>query len=70
MITVEQLYNYAIQHNYLHTDANIVLDIINRDRNLEVQKESIVSPVNNTSTIDFSTLVEYSIEDLLKLLSL
>ena len=76
-ITVKQLYDYALQHNYIDTDAKIVLDIINRERNninIEHNRhnrhDNLVSPINNTSTIDFNNLVEYSINDLLTLLSL
>lgn len=77
-ITVRQLYDYALQHNYLDSDATIVLDIINRESNninigivnkLNSFDNNLVSPVNNASTIDFNTLVEYSIEDLLALFS-
>ena len=75
-ITVRQLYDYALQHNYLDSDATIVLDIINRESNninigivnkLNSFDNNLVNPVNNASTIDFNTLVEYSIEDLLAL---
>ena len=77
-ITVRQLYDYALQHNYLDSDAIIVLDIINRESNninigivnkLNSFDNNLVSPVNNASTIGFNTLVEYSIEDLLALFS-
>lgn len=77
-ITVRQLYNYALQHNYLDSDTIIVLDIINRESNninigivnkLNSFDNNLVNPVNNASTIDFNTLVEYSIEDLLALFS-
>lgn len=74
-ITVQQLYDYAVQHNYLNADVTIVLDIINRESNSDVicqssYKESFVNPINDASTIDFSTLVEYTIDDLLTLLSI
>lgn len=76
-ITVEQLYNYAIQHNYLDTSARVVLDIIDRESNhigtfntFGLGQNNLVSPANNTSTLNFDNLVEYSIEDLLTLLSL
>ena len=76
-ITVKQLYDYALQHNYIDTDAKIVLDIIDRERNnvnIEHDRhnkhDNLVSPINNTSTIDFNNLVEYSTNDLLTLLSL
>ena len=75
-VTVRQLYDYALKHNYLDADTRIVLGIINRERNsvgiiehLTVDND-FVTPVNNTSTIDFNNLVEYSINDLLTLLSL
>lgn len=75
-ITVQQLYDYALQHNYLDADTKIVLDIINRERSsvgiIEHlnTKSNLVTPANNTSTIDFNNLIEYSINDLLTLLSL
>lgn len=76
-ITVKQLYDYALQHNYIDTDAKIVLDIIDRERNnINIEHDrhnkhdNLVSPINNTSTINFNNLVEYSINDLLTLLSL
>lgn len=73
-ITVQQLYDYAALHNYINTDVMVVLDIINRERNSQKKadknnEENIIKPVNNTSAIDFSTLKEYSINDLLTLLS-
>lgn len=77
-ITVKQLYDYALQHNYINADAKVVLDIINRERNSQSDRlgsvndyveESTVNPINNTSTIDFNTLVEYTVEDLLLLFS-
>ena len=75
-VTVRQLYDYALQHNYLDADVRIVLGIINRERSsvgimedLTI-KNNLITPANNTSTIDFNNLVEYSIEDLLTLLSL
>lgn len=75
-VTVKQLYNYALQHNYLDADATIVLGIINRERNsvgiieYSTIDNNLVTPTNNTSTIDFNNLVEYSINDLLTLLSI
>jgi hypothetical protein len=75
-VTVRQLYDYALQHNYLDADARIVLDIINRERSsvgiIEHlnTKSNLATPANNTSTIDFNNLVEYSINDLITLLSL
>ena len=73
-VTVQQLYDYAVQHDYLKADAYTVLDIINREgmRIGDVGYNVIeipVSPVGNSSTVDFSTLVEYTTEDLLTLLS-
>lgn len=77
-ITVKQLYDYALQHNYINADVKVVLDIINRERNPQGDRlgsvndyveESTVNPINNTSTIDFNTLVEYTVEDLLLLFS-
>ena len=69
-ITVRKLYKYALEHNYLDTEVHIVLDIINRERNNKSSLAIVQStPTNTTSTIDFNTLVEYSIEDLLTLLN-
>lgn len=77
-ITVKQLYDYALQHNYINADVKVVLDIINRERNPQGDRlgsvndyveESTVNPINNTSTIDFNNLVEYTVEDLLLLFS-
>ena len=31
-ITVQQLYEYALLHNYLNADVSVVLDIMNRER--------------------------------------
>lgn len=70
IVTVQQVYDYALMHNYTNADITVVLDIINRERNSSGKElESIVTPINNTSTTDFSELIEYSIEDLIKLLS-
>lgn len=73
-VTVQQLYDYAVQHNYLKADVHTVLDIINREgmRIGDVGYNVIeipVSPIGNSSTVDFSTLVEYTTEDLLALFS-
>ena len=73
-VTVQQLYDYAVQHNYLKADAYTVLDIINREgefvHNVGCNNIAIpVSPIGNSSTVDFSTLVEYTTEDLLALFS-
>lgn len=73
-VTVQQLYDYAVQHDYLKADAYTVLDIINREGLEEgnlVGCNNIlpVSPIGDSSTVDFSTLVEYTTEDLLTLLS-
>ena len=73
-ITVKQLYEYALQHNYLNADAKTVLDIINREKvchkagDKEI-KNILVSPISKSSTVDFSSLVEYSTEDLIALFS-
>lgn len=73
IISVKELYEYAIKHNLLYSEASIVLDIINRERNpdrVELgKKESIVSPTNNTDIIDFGTHIEYTYEEVLALLS-
>lgn len=73
-VTVQQLYDYAVQHDYLKADAYTVLDIINREGNSigDVGCNVIdipVSPVGNSSAVDFSKLVEYTTEDLLALFS-
>ena len=73
-VTVQQLYDYAVQHDYLKADAYTVLDIINREGNFigDVGCNVIdipVNPVGNSNTVDFSTLVEYTTEDLLALFS-
>ena len=73
-VTVQQLYDYAVQHDYLKADAYTVLDIINREGNAigDVGCNDLkipVNPVGNSSTVDFSTLVEYTTEDLLALFS-
>jgi hypothetical protein len=75
-VTVRQLYDYALQHNYLDYEVRIVLGIINRERSsvgiMEdlIIDNNLVTPANNTSTIDFNNMVDYSIDDLLTLLSL
>ena len=73
-VTVQQLYEYAVQHNYLKANAYTVLDIINREKvchkasDKEI-KNIFVSPISKSSTVDFSSLVEYSTEDLIALFS-
>lgn len=62
-ITVQQLYDCALKHNMLGADYKIILDIIERETILN-------NPVKDTNTIDFSKLVEYTVEDLLALLSI
>lgn len=73
-ITVQQLYDYAVLHNYLNADATIVLDIINREYKSIADTKNFtninnVNPVDNTSTIDFNKLVHYTYEDVLALFS-
>ena len=73
-VTVQQLYDYAVQHDYLKADAYTVLDIINREGNSkgDVGCNDInipVNPIGNSSAVDFSTLIEYTTEDLLALFS-
>lgn len=65
-ITVQQLYDCALKHNMLGADYKIILDIIERETVLN----NTVNPVKDVSTIDFSKLVEYTVEDLLALLSI
>ena len=72
-VTVQQLYDYAVQHNYLKADAYTVLDIINREGNsVNTVGDNInipVNPIGNSSAVDFSSLIEYTTEDLLALFS-
>lgn len=73
-ITVQQLYDYALQHNYLGADVNVVIDIINREnKENKENKENIFNEIKSTdnSTVkrDFSKIVEYSFEDLIALLT-
>ena len=74
-VTVQQLYDYAVQHNYLKADAYTVLDIINREGNSKgdvgcnVINNIPIDPIGNSSAVDFATLVEYTTEDLLALFS-
>ena len=73
-VTVQQLYDYAVQHDYLKADAYTVLDIINREGKFigDVGYNVInipVNPIGNSSAVDFSTLIEYTTEDLLALFS-
>ena len=74
-ITIQQLYDYALKHDYLGADVNVVLDIISRERQKENEtvllcsdKNNLVTPTDNTSTIDFSKIKHYTVEDLLNLL--
>lgn len=71
IITVKDLYDYAVLHNYINSDVNIVLDIINREKyysETNTTKEHIIG-VDTSNTTDFSALVEYSVEDVLNLFS-
>ena len=73
-ITVQQLYDFAVQNNYLKADAYTVLDIINREKTQNFignnhKTASLIAPVDNSSTVDFSHLIEYNTEDLIALLS-
>ena len=73
-VTVQQLYDYAVQHDYLKADAYTVLDIISREGldegNLVGCNVTLpINPIGKSSAVDFSTLVEYTTEDLLTLLS-
>lgn len=70
-ITVQQLYDYALQHNYLGADVNVVIDIINRENkeNKESNFNEIKSSSNSITERDFSKIVEYSFEDLIALLT-
>ena len=73
-VTVQQLYDYAVQHDYLKADAYTVLDIINREKEKDFignnhKTASLATPIDNSSTVDFSSLVEYSTEDLIALFS-
>ncbi len=71
--TVQQLYEYAVKHNYLDADAYIVLDIINREEQNNIKlrhidNKSPLTSINNTNTVDFSKIEHYTVEDLLNLL--
>lgn len=68
--TVQQLYEYAVKHNYLEADANIVLDIINREErdNVKLRHNNLSTSINSTNTVDFSKIEHYTVEDLLNLL--
>lgn len=73
-VTVQQLYDYAVQHDYLKADAYTVLDIISREGFQhkfvgDVNNTIPINPIGNSSAVDFSTLVEYTTEDLLALFS-
>lgn len=71
IITVKDLYDYAVLHNYVNSDVNAVLDIINREKyysETNTTKEYIIG-VDTSNTTDFSSLVEYSVEDVLNLFS-
>ena len=71
IITVKDLYDYAVLHNYVNSDVNVVLDIINREKyysETNTTKEHIIG-VDTSNTTDFSALVEYSVEDVLNLFS-
>lgn len=76
-ITVQQLYEYAVQNNYLMLNAATVLDIMERNfvynyhNDINIGNvESCPLPESNVCTVDFSTLIEYTPEDLLLLLSM
>lgn len=69
-ITVQQLYEYAVLHNYLKADVHTVLSIINRESSsVGEEHKNLVTPVSSTNTVDFSSLIEYTTEDLLALFS-
>ena len=74
-ITVQQLYEYAIQNNYLALSVETVMDIMERSlvnnyHNGHNRATSSPLPESNIHTVDFSSLVEYTTEDLLLLLSM
>lgn len=74
-ITVQQLYEYAIQNNYLALSVETVMDIMERSlvnnyHNEYNEATSNLLPESNIHTVDFSSLVEYTTEDLLLLLSM
>lgn len=81
-ISVQQLYEYAVQNNCLALNVSTVLDVMEReissncnfhnktDNNNVGHKNYCPISGNNVHTVDFSTLVEYSTEDLLLLLSM
>lgn len=67
IITVQDLYNYALKHNYVNSDAFIVLEIISKEKSLLDTKNTSIT--NNTTIDDFNTSIEYTIEDVFNLLS-
>ena len=67
IITVQDLYNYALKHNYVNSDAFIVLEIISKEKSLLDTKNTSIT--NNTTVDDFNTSIEYTIEDVFNLLS-
>ena len=74
-INVQQLYEYAVQNNCLTLSAATVLGIMERNlvnnyHNDENIGTSCPLPRSSACTVDFSTLVEYTTEDLLLLLSM
>ena len=74
-ITVQQLYEYAIQNNYLALSVETVMDIMERNlinnyHNGHNRATFDPLPESNIHTVDFSSLVEYTTEDLLLLLSM
>lgn len=71
VISVKELYDYAKEHNLLYSEASTILELINREKNpMGVgKKESNVIPTDNTSIVDFGTHIEYTIEEVLALLS-
>lgn len=67
IITVQDLYNYALKHDYVNSDAFIVLEIISKEKSLLDTKNTSIT--NNTTIDDFNTSIEYTIEDVFNLLS-
>lgn len=67
IITVKDLYDYALQHNLLNSEVSIVLDIVKKAKFIS-HKDVSISIDNISGTIDFGDKVEYSTEDVLNLL--
>lgn len=66
-ITVREIYDYAFEHFLLDEDVEAVLNRMSKEPKVTIQ-QSI--PMEKGSSSKWDTLVEYSYEDLIELLSL